>query len=225
MTTLTDAQVDAFSATIGDIHLETSASIDRLVSVRFADGETTFESCSYFHDVGADGSEAVIDFHAILPPRIKARLDAACRNRIMQPGALKNVVLEAKKQYGNGSYQKAVLAFDLLENHLIIAEVLQRDFPPVVSVNSHSLRILITHIVNGVMHRRLALERKLPSGRLSAEEATFAGAAAYLIAMDKSASGETRSSTVELLRHNPEKVFSVVSSILEQSQASQPLPA
>jgi hypothetical protein len=223
MTTLTAAQVDAFSATLGDIHLETSAAIDRLVSVRFADEETTFESCAYFREVGPDGSDAVMDFYAILPPRLKVRLDAACRDRVMQPGALKDVVLRAKQQYGNGAYQKAVLAFDFLENHIIVGEVLQRDFPPVTTVNSHSLRVLTTHVITGIMHRRLTLERKPPSGRLSADEATFAGATIYLVAMDRS---ENSYSTIDLLRHEPEKVFAVVSAIIEQSRVdpAQPLP-
>lgn len=224
MTTLTDAQVDAFSATIGDIHLETRASIDRLVSVRFADDETTFESCSYFREVGLDGSDVLMGFHAALPLRIKMRLDVTCRDRIMQPGELKDLILLAKKQYGDGSYQKAVRAFDLLENHLIVAGVLQRDFPRVTSLNGHSLRVLITHVIQGVIHRRFTLERKPTSGKLSVEEAAFACAATYLIAMGKSASGENHSSTIELLRNDPEKVLSVVSAILEQSEASQLLP-
>lgn len=234
MTTLTDAQVSAFLAAMTEMSRKRDESIDRMVNIQFAEDETTFESCAYFHEVCSDGSGAVMDFHAVLPPRMKKRLDAACRDRIMQPGALKNVVYDAKRLYGAGGYQEAVVAFDHLENHLIVASVLKKDFPAITSVDAYRLSGLITHVIKGLPYRRLAADRKPLSGRLSEEEGKFAAATAYLVAMDakddygihrkitfKDSEGNSHygkvlknQTTAELLRTNPEKVFGVVDFIL-----------
>jgi hypothetical protein len=216
------------------MHRDRTAAMERRNNIRFAETEITFDSCSYFHETYPDGSGGVMDFYAVLPQRLKARLDAACRDRVMQPGAMKAITYKAKSEYGKGTYQEAVLAFDYLENHLIVAEVLKKDFPPITLVNGNHLVSTITSVIDGLPYRRLASDRKPLNGRLSPDEAQFAAATTYLVVMDnddeyaihrtitfKDSEGASQYGTVlknqttaDLLRTHPEKVFGVVDFIL-----------
>lgn len=238
MTTLTDAQAEAFRIAMDAMVRSHAVSIDRMKNLKFSDDELTFESCAYFHEVYSDGSGAIMDFHAALPARLKNRLDAACRDRIMQPGALKNLMYGAKKKFGNGAYQEAVSAFNHLENHLLVARLLTTNYPAITSVDPYSLGMIIRHVINGLPYRRLASDRKVMSGLLTAEEGDFAAATAYLVALDKSeetgvsrnitykdAAGNDQYGTVlknqttaDLLRTHPEKVFGVVDFILSRGE-------
>lgn len=209
MMTLTDAQVGTFNTALGDIHLSNESSIERIMGITFADDETSFSSCSYFQD------EEVMVFYEKLPPRTKSRLDRACSARTLQPGLIKELMERSKAKYGDGSYRKAVVAFDFLENHLIVAEALKDGLHEEAPVDWYAMVNCMPHVIAGVIARRVFVEKKQVSGRLSPDEAKFAATTVYLIATETSGSHHL---SVDLLRTHPEKVFGIVEKVLEQAE-------
>lgn len=236
MTTLTDAQIDACQSAMRELHRERMESIARMASIRFADEETTFESCAYFYEECPDGRGTIIDLHSSLTNRLKTRLDRACRERMMQPGAIRELLHDTKKKYGRGTYLESVAAFNHLDNHLLVAETLKKDYPEITSLDPYSVGRLISSVLKGLPYRRVVSDRKPVNNLLSENDGKFAAATVYIIALDsneepgvhreilfKDSNGTEQygtalknQTTVELLRTHPEKVFGVVDSILER---------
>lgn len=150
----------------------------RIRSLEFAPTETSFETCPVFSEVYADGTRSVaMSNFRLLPLSTQDLLNEAVRTRLLLPGTLNTLVINAKE---NGDTEVSEQKAFRIEGFLLAARGLSCLYPETLTGEAGVTYKAIDLALTGLRFNRLVKNRVPIRGSLTDSQINTAVALAFM---------------------------------------------